>query len=74
MNDKTEMPITDLGYVARFPRTCDHEVSRQGKTQPCEQPAIAVKLHDGRPFPVCAYHSYGDMVPLVDLLAWKPRS
>lgn len=58
----------DLSYVARFPGTCDHEVSRQGESQPCERPAVAVRLHETHPYPVCAYHASGDMVPLTELL------
>jgi hypothetical protein len=60
----------DLSHVVAFPHTCHHETSRRGEAQPCEKPAVAVKLHEGEPFPVCAYHSYGQMVPLVALLDW----
>jgi hypothetical protein len=64
--------MTDLKLVATFPNTCDHEVSRKGESQPCEKPAVAVRIHAGEPYPVCAYHaSRTRMVPLSELLAWR---
>lgn len=66
--------MTDLSRVAKFPETCDHEVTRKGEAQPCEKPAVAVRLYEGSAYPVCAYHAYGDMVPLFELLDWQePR-
>jgi hypothetical protein len=62
---------TDLTYVAKFPETCDHEVSRQGEAQPCEKPAVAVRRWLDSSYPVCAHHANGDMVPLAELLAWR---
>lgn len=61
--------MTDLHYLRRFPGTCDEEVSRRGHAEPCEKPAVAARLHEGRPYPVCAYHARGtEMVSLRELL------
>lgn len=48
---------------------CHEEVLRAGVFGPCDKTAVALR-HDtdgGYPYPVCAYHSRGDMVPLWDL-------
>jgi hypothetical protein len=61
----------DLSDLVRWPDDCAEEVSRTGRSQPCEKPAVAVRLdpQEGTPYPVCAYHaSRGHMVPLADLL------
>jgi hypothetical protein len=51
-------------------KSCDEGVTRQGEFQPCEKTAVAVRLdpEEGSPYPVCAYHARGDMVPLAELL------
>lgn len=56
--------------VARF-AVCHEEVSRRGESQPCDKTAVALRYDpaEGSPYPVCAYHSRTDMVPLTDLRA-----
>lgn len=60
----------DLSMVRRLPKTCDEDVTRKGESQPCERPAVAVRLdpREGTPYPVCAHHTRGEMVPLETLL------
>lgn len=49
-------------------RECHEEVGRGGEVQPCDKPAVAVRRDaEGEPYPVCASHSRGDMVPLWQL-------
>lgn len=49
---------------------CHEDVTRKGHSEPCERTAVAIRLdpEDQSPYPVCAYHSRGDMVPLSDIL------
>lgn len=55
--------------LRNFPNTCDEETTRRGVLVPCEKPAVAARLdYQGHPYPVCAYHTRGDMVPLRELL------
>lgn len=66
------MPITPeaLAHIARYPDTCDAEVSRGGEAQPCDKPAVAIADHPEGPYPVCAYHTRaGSTVPLAAILA-----
>ncbi len=61
----------DLGFVRRFPGHCCNVAVRKGEEVPCDKVAVAVRIDtdDGHPYPVCAYHARGDMVPLAELLA-----
>lgn len=56
--------------AAKYPE-CHEEVSRGGEAQPCDKWAVAVRIdpNGGGPYPVCAYHSRADMVPLSRLVA-----
>lgn len=62
--------MTDLKFVRKYPDKCCAEVTRRGEPQPCDKVAVAAKrdIH-GAPWPVCAYHTRGQMVPLAELLA-----
>ena len=66
----------DLSLVRRFPDTCDEGVTRRGEFQPCDKPAVAVRIDptEGTPYAVCAFHSRADMVPLSALLTEQVRS
>lgn len=62
--------------VARLLRVgldkCTEEVSRARGLEPCDSTAVALRyddVHDGEPYPVCARHSRGGMVPLAALVA-----
>ncbi len=48
---------------------CHEGVTREGHYQPCDKPAVAVRLdpEDETPYPVCAFHARGQMVPLTQL-------
>lgn len=64
--------MTDLRFVREFPGECCEEVTRRGELQPCDKPAVAVRIdpeNDERGYPVCGYHSRPRMVPLRELLA-----
>lgn len=63
--------MNELARMMQYGR-CHEEVSRQGELQPCDKTAVAVRLdpEDDSPYPVCAYHSRGNMVPLADLYEW----
>ena len=60
----------DLAHAAHQ-RECHEEVTRRDEAQPCELPAVAVRIdeHFNLPYPVCKRHTRGPMVPLRDLLA-----
>lgn len=51
--------------------TCHEETTRRGEAQPCDKPAVAMRLdsRDGEPYPVCAYHACGHMLTLAELKA-----
>lgn len=60
--------MSDLDFAREFPTTCCEEVSRSSELEPCDKTAIAVREDpDGSPYPVCAYHARGRMVPLAEL-------
>jgi hypothetical protein len=61
----------DLRMARKFPGECTEGVTRKGEFQPCDKPAVAVRMDPeyGSPYPVCAYHARGAMVPLAVLLA-----
>lgn len=63
--DKT--PDVDPALV----RVCHEDVTRAGISEPCEKPAVAMRIdvRDGRPYPVCAKHTRKPMVQLPDVLA-----
>lgn len=50
---------------------CHEDVTRKGESQPCEKTAVAVRIdpQERDPYPVCAFHARGEMVPLTDLIA-----
>lgn len=68
----TESRFTDaeLRRVTAYGK-CHEEVSRKGHAQPCDTPAVAVRLdpEDYRPYPVCAYHTRAPMVTLAEIVA-----
>lgn len=49
---------------------CHEEVTRKGLVQPCEKTAVAIRVdtEDGDLYPVCAYHSRGEMASLAEIL------
>lgn len=57
---------TALGH----PETCAEGVSRKGEYEPCDKTAVALRMdpEESEPYPVCAYHARGDMVPLEDIV------
>src|SRR5665647_3120597 len=63
--------VSDLAFVLRFPALCTEGVTRRDEFQPCDKPAVAVRLdpESGEPYPVCARHARADMVLLPDLIA-----
>lgn len=64
----------DLSFVRRFPGECCEEVSRGGEAQPCDKPAVAVRLYDqDHAYPVCKYHTRGQMLPLAKLIEEASR-
>jgi hypothetical protein len=48
------------------PEQCHEEVSRHGQVEPCNKVAVALRVdhQEDLPYPVCARHSRGDLVPL----------
>lgn len=58
----------DLSRVAYASLThdCHEEVARRGIVQPCNRPAVAVRIdsNEESPYPVCRTHVRGPMVPL----------
>lgn len=45
---------------------CTEGVTRGEAFQPCDKPAVAYRRdpESNEPYPVCAYHCRGEMVPL----------
>jgi hypothetical protein len=60
--------MSELARIMEYGR-CHEDVTRKGQSQPCEKTAVAVRIdaQDGGPYPVCAYHARGQMVPLTEL-------
>ena len=52
-----------------FGELCSEGVTRRGEFQPCDKPAVALRIDptEGQPYAVCAYHCRADMVPLAEL-------
>lgn len=51
---------------------CDEEVVRRGEVQPCEKPAVALRLDlRGDTYPVCPRHTRRPMVPLSEVVGRK---
>lgn len=50
--------------------TCNEGGTVRGMYEPCDAPAVAVRLDpdERTPYPVCARHARGDMVPLEEVL------
>ena len=65
------MTATDLTFVLGDSRECTEGVTRRDEFQPCDKPAVAVRIdpEGGEPYPVCARHARADMVPLPDVIA-----
>ena len=63
--------MTNLAFVLRFPSECEEGVTRRDEFQPCDKPAVAVRMDPGfgEFYPVCARHARADMVPLPDLIS-----
>ena len=55
-----------MGIALRCPEQCHEEVTRAGELEPCNKVAVALRLdpQESEPYPVCAHHARGDMVPL----------
>ena len=48
--------------------SCHEEVARKGRLEPCDKPAVALRWdYEDRPYPVCSFHSRGDMVTIVEM-------
>lgn len=62
--------LAEVRAAAQY-KVCHEEVTRQGEVQPCEALAVALRYdpEERSPYPVCAYHSRGDMVKLFVLVA-----
>lgn len=69
------MSAIDLSSIRKFPDSCTEGVTRRGEFQPCEKPAVAVRIdpEEGNGYPVCVHHTRADMVPLAQLLAPAPH-
>ena len=62
--------MSDLAFVLRFPALCIEGVTRRDEYQPCDKPAVAVRIDpESGLYPVCARHARGEMVLLVVLIA-----
>jgi len=63
--------VSDLAFVLRWPNECTEGVTRRDEYEPCDKPAVAVRIDSGGGglYPVCAYHARADMVLLPDLIA-----
>ena len=61
--------MNDLSFVMAFPELCTAEVTREGRSEPCERVAIAVLIdpEEGDGYPVCVAHARGRRMPLVPL-------
>lgn len=47
---------------------CHESVTRKGELEPCDKPAVAVRLDGmGGAYPVCKHHARGDMATLTDI-------
>lgn len=55
-----------LRIALGHPQLCHEEVTRHGEVEPCDKVAVALRMdpEEHEPYPVCARHSRGDMVPL----------
>lgn len=53
-----------------FAAECHEEVNRRCHLQPCDRPAVALRLdpHELTPYPVCSQHRRAPMVALRDLI------
>lgn len=51
--------------------TCEEGVTRRQAFQPCDKPAVAMRLdpEDKKPYPVCRRHCRENMVPLAEVKA-----
>jgi hypothetical protein len=47
---------------------CHEEVSRKGWLVPCDKPAVAIRIHEGSGYPVCKYHTRGNMLTLREMM------
>lgn len=61
----------EIREALKWPNECTEGVTRAGEFQPCEKPAVALRLDPeaGTPYAVCARHARADMVPLASLAA-----
>lgn len=63
----------DLRFIRKFPDKCCAEVSRRGRSEPCDGVAVAVaystEAYDPSWWPVCQRHARGrQLVPLPNIL------
>jgi hypothetical protein len=49
-----------------YPNECHEDVTRGGISQPCDRPAVGMRIdpEEGEPYPVCVGHVRHVMVPL----------
>lgn len=54
------------------PEQCHEEVTRKGEIEPCDKPAVGLRIdpQESEPYPVCARHARAEMVPLVDIVCY----
>lgn len=59
-----------LSITLGRPEECHEEVVRRGDLEPCDKPAVAVRIdpQEGEPYPVCARHARAPMVTLEDIV------
>lgn len=52
------------------PEQCHEDVTRRGDSEPCDKPAVALRIdpEEGEPYPVCARHARADMVTLEQIV------
>lgn len=49
-------------------KSCHRETTRRGQVEPCGKTAVALRLDENEdPYPVCAFHAAGNMVPLTEI-------
>jgi hypothetical protein len=59
-----------MSIALGHPQECHEEVGRGVEVEPCEKPAVALRIdpQESEPYPVCARHARAPMVPLVDIV------
>lgn len=64
------MTSEQIMAAVQSPNWCCEGVTRRGEFQPCDKPAVALRMdpEEREPYPVCAFHARGHMVSLSSLV------